>query len=72
MIKKIKKKEKSPKKIFSPLYIPGIIFIIALAGFLIFSAYSYRSSEQEKEGFFTSVKIVKYANYHNIYMHRSK
>jgi len=31
----------------------GIIVIIALAGFLIFSVYSYRSSEQEKEGFFT-------------------
>ena len=52
MIKKIKKGQKSPKKIFSPLYILGILLITALAGFLIFSAYSYQNSEQEKEGFF--------------------
>ena len=41
------------KKNFSPLYILGALLIIALAGFLIFSVYSYQNSEQEKEGFFT-------------------
>ena len=53
MIKMINKGQKSPKKIFSTLYILGIIITITIAGFLIFSAYFYQNSEQEKEGFFT-------------------
>lgn len=40
------------KKI-SPLYMLGIALVITLVGFLIFSVYSYQTSEQEKEGFFT-------------------
>ena len=51
MFKTVKKGQKNPKKSF--LLFVGITIIIALAGFLIFSVYSYQSSEQEKEGFFT-------------------
>ena len=57
MFKKVKKGQKSPKKSF--LFFVGVTIIIALAGILIFSAYSYQSSEQEKEGFFTCSEIGK-------------
>lgn len=54
------KKTKSHKQIRrpqkhsnSPLKLLVLLAVIALGGFFVYSVYSYQTSEQEKEGFFT-------------------